>query len=154
MNFSYFGGTEMKLEEKLVSLRKANGLSQIELAEKMNVSRQAVSRWEVGASVPSIENLKFLSELYGVSIDWLINEETEEAEKKPQNTGHQLNKRRKITIWLWIILTLITLIVFGVFTHSIAISLAVAVTAGNILIIYLLVRWILHIVMSAKTNRG
>lgn len=144
----------MKLEEKLVSLRKANGLSQIELAEKMNVSRQAVSRWEVGASVPSIENLKFLSELYGVSIDWLINEETEEAEKKPQNTGHQLNKRRKITIWLWIILTLITLIVFGVFTHSIAISLAVAVTAGNILIIYLLVRWILHIVMSAKTNRG
>lgn len=144
----------MKLEEKLVSLRKANGLSQIELAEKMNVSRQAVSRWEVGASVPSIENLKFLSELYGVSIDCLINEETEEAEKKPQDTGHQLNNRRKITIWLWIILTLIALIMFGVFTHSIAISLAVAVTAGNILIIYLLVRWILHIVMCVNTKKG
>ena len=43
----------MKLEEKLVSLRKAKGLSQMKLAEMMNVSRQAISRWEVGAAVPS-----------------------------------------------------------------------------------------------------
>lgn len=60
----------MKLEEKLVSLRKAKGLSQLKLAEMMNVSRQAISRWEVGAAVPSIENLRFLSRLYGVSIDY------------------------------------------------------------------------------------
>ena len=47
----------MKLEEKLVALRKEKRLSQIQLAEMMNVSRQAVSRWEVGASVPSTDNL-------------------------------------------------------------------------------------------------
>lgn len=53
----------MKLEEKLVSLRKAKGLSQMKLAEKMNVSRQAISRWETGAAIPSSENLKYLSDL-------------------------------------------------------------------------------------------
>lgn len=46
----------MKLEEKLVSLRRTKGLSQLKLAEMMNVSRQAVSRWEVGKAVPSIDN--------------------------------------------------------------------------------------------------
>lgn len=54
----------MKLEEKLVSLRKAKGLSQMKLAEKMNVSRQAISRWETGAAIPSSENLKYLSDLH------------------------------------------------------------------------------------------
>lgn len=58
----------MKLEEKLVSLRKAKGLSQMKLAEKMNVSRQAISRWETGAAIPSSENLKYLSDLYSVSL--------------------------------------------------------------------------------------
>ena len=46
----------MKLEEKLVYLRKEKRLSQMKLAEMMNVSRQAVSRWETGVAVPSIDN--------------------------------------------------------------------------------------------------
>ena len=57
---------KMKLEEKLVSLRKAKGLSQMKLAEMMNVSRPAISRWEVGAAVPSTDNLKYLGRLYDV----------------------------------------------------------------------------------------
>ena len=65
----------MSLEEKLVSLRKQKGLTQMDLAEKLNVSRQAVSRWEVGAAVPSTDNLKILGELYGVQIDYLLNGE-------------------------------------------------------------------------------
>lgn len=65
----------MKLEEKLVSLRKAKGLSQMKLAEKMNVSRQAISRWETGAAIPSSENLKYLSDLYSVSLDYLLSDE-------------------------------------------------------------------------------
>lgn len=64
----------MNLQTKLVSLRKQKGLTQLDLAEKLNVSRQAISRWEVGYSVPSTDNLKVLSELYGVSIDYLLNE--------------------------------------------------------------------------------
>lgn len=64
----------MKLEEKLIYLRKKQGLSQLQLAEMMDISRQAVSRWETGSAVPSTENLKILSERYGVSLDYLLNE--------------------------------------------------------------------------------
>lgn len=64
----------MKLEEKLVSLRKAKGLSQMKLAEMMNVSRQAISRWETGTAIPSSENLKYLSDLYSVSLDYLLSD--------------------------------------------------------------------------------
>ena len=47
----------MKLAEKLVTLRKSSGLSQEELAERLNVSRQAVSRWEMGSAMPDAGNL-------------------------------------------------------------------------------------------------
>lgn len=67
----------MSLATKLVSLRKEKGLTQIALAEKLNVSRQAISRWEVGAAVPSTDNLKVLCELYGVSVDYLLNDDAE-----------------------------------------------------------------------------
>ena len=53
----------MKLADKLVYLRKKQGLSQLKLAEMMNVSRQAISRWETGIAVPSAENLKYLGNL-------------------------------------------------------------------------------------------
>lgn len=64
----------MSLQEKLVSLRKEKGLSQLEVAESVNVSRQAISKWEVGTAVPSIDNLKSLSALYGVSVDTLLDD--------------------------------------------------------------------------------
>ena len=162
----------MKLEEKLVALRKEKGLSQLKLAEMMNVSRQAISRWEVGAAVPSIENLRFLSRLYGVSIDYLVNEEStdpvpfEETFKENRRSGSRIEQNaesegapgsdgRKIRIWLLIgMIIAVGLIVFGVFTHSIAISLIVSITTGVITMICLLVRWILHIVMRVKTNKG
>ena len=70
----------MKLEEKLVQLRKEKGLSQMFVAEAMEVSRQAISRWEVGTALPSTDNLRKLAELYGVSIDVLLNESVPLAE--------------------------------------------------------------------------
>lgn len=54
----------MTLEKKLVRLRKKEGMSQADVSEKLNVSRQAVSRWEAGDSRPSIENLQALCKLY------------------------------------------------------------------------------------------
>lgn len=68
----------MKLEEKLVSLRKAKGLSQMKLAEMMNVSRQAISRWEIGAAVPSTDNLKYLGRLYDVPLEYLLHDDAPE----------------------------------------------------------------------------
>ncbi len=65
----------MQLSEKLVKLRKTKGMSQLKLAEMMNVSRQAVSRWEVGAAVPSIDNLKYLGGLYEVPLEYLLHDD-------------------------------------------------------------------------------
>ena len=65
----------MDLAERLTLLRKENGISQLELAEKLGVSRQAVSRWETGASIPSTDKLISLSKLYSVSMAYLIGEE-------------------------------------------------------------------------------
>lgn len=77
----------MRFEEKIVELRKAKGLSQEELAEQLGVSRQAVSRWELGNTLPDITNLVQLCELFGVSADFLIREEADKDSKKSlQNT--------------------------------------------------------------------
>ena len=69
----------MGLKEKLTQLRKNKGLSHLELAEMMGVSRQAVSRWENGLSVPSTDKLKQLSDLYSVSLDSLLSNSEETA---------------------------------------------------------------------------
>ena len=75
----------MTTAEKLVRLRKEKGLSQLQLAEEINVSRQAISRWEVGLAVPSREKLRALSKLYNVSVDYLLSDKTDEAKEKPSN---------------------------------------------------------------------
>lgn len=65
----------MKLSDKIVQLRKANGWSQEDLAEKLNVSRQAVSRWENGTALPDSNNILQLSKLFNVTADYLLNED-------------------------------------------------------------------------------
>lgn len=61
-----------KLGERLLALRKASGMTQEQLAEKVFVTRQAVSKWERGESVPDLELLVALAEMYGVSLDELV----------------------------------------------------------------------------------
>ena len=70
----------MKLSEKIVQLRKSQGLSQEELAERLGLSRQAVSRWESGTALPDAGNLLQLSRLFGVTADYLLDEERESPE--------------------------------------------------------------------------
>lgn len=79
----------MKLEEKLVALRKEKGLSQLKLAEMMNVSRQAISRWEVGAAAPSTENLKYLGALYHVPLEYLLNEDAPEPVRTDADSSQE-----------------------------------------------------------------
>lgn len=74
----------MKLSDKLVGLRKSAGMSQEELAEKLNVSRQAVSRWEMGTAMPDAVNILQLSKLFHVTTDYLLNEEYESNADLPQ----------------------------------------------------------------------
>ncbi len=61
----------MTLREKLIVLRDKAGISQMTLAHQLGVSRQAVSRWESGDATPSMDKLKALAKIYGVSLDWL-----------------------------------------------------------------------------------
>lgn len=92
----------MNLATKLVSLRKQKGLTQMKVAEMLNVSRQAISRWEVGSAVPSTDNLKVLGDLYGVPIDYLLDDDAaceskapetpEETETSDDNTVVQLDE--------------------------------------------------------------
>lgn len=110
----------MKLEEKPVLLRKEKGITQLELAEAVKVSRQAVSKWESGGSLPSTESLRGLSELYGVSVDYLLNEDEddralrEEREQSPEPVGDR--KRKPLIKWVAVVLVVFILIVLiGVF---------------------------------------
>lgn len=81
----------MDQAERLTALRKQKGLSQAQLAEALDVSRQAVSRWEVGATLPSTENLLALRDLYGVTLDALLYEETPPP---PPQAGRRTTYRR------------------------------------------------------------
>ena len=63
----------MELNEKLISLRKKNKLTQAQVAEALDVSRQAISNWETGTVLPSTDNLIALSRLYQVPVDHLLN---------------------------------------------------------------------------------
>ncbi len=73
----------MTLHKKLVELRREKRLSQAELAEALKVSRQAISRWEVGSSQPSVENLKCLSQLFDVPLEYLVNDGGELPGREP-----------------------------------------------------------------------
>lgn len=76
----------MILRQKLKYLRKQRGMSQLELAEKLKVSRQAVSGWEAGSSKPSTENLQCMSKLYSVSLEYLLDD-SQEFPKKKEDQG-------------------------------------------------------------------
>ena len=67
----------MELNEKLISLRKKNKLTQAQVAETLDVSRQAISNWETGAVLPSTDNLIALSRLYQVPADHLLNDDSD-----------------------------------------------------------------------------
>ena len=67
----------MNLSEKIIYERKKKGWSQEELADKLDVSRQSVSKWEGGLSIPEVEKIVKMAELFGVSTDYLLNYKVE-----------------------------------------------------------------------------
>ncbi len=82
----------IEIANRLVKLRKENGLSQEELAEKIGISRQAVSKWERAEASPDTDNLILLARLYGVSLDVLLATEDEIPEPQAEErTGADEN---------------------------------------------------------------
>ena len=84
----------MILAEKIARLRKRNGWSQEELAEKINVSRQAVSKWESAQTVPNLEKILTLGNLFGVTTDYLLKDEMESEEF----SGTEIPAVRRLTL--------------------------------------------------------
>lgn len=116
--------------EQLARLRKAKGFTQMEVAEELGLSRQAISRWESGQAFPSTENLKKLSVLYGVPVDELLHGSSEGTEQgKPasedvtQGTGVRKTVkwiRRTILVAVLSVLLILGLVTAAVlwYTHS------------------------------------
>lgn len=126
----------MILAEKIMKLRKQNGWSQEDLAARLNVSRQSVSKWESMASIPDLDKIVKLSQIFGVSTDYLLKDDMEEepsfaveevvfeAEKEPvrqvtlDDAGNYLELVEKSSLWIALgvavcILSPILLIILG-----------------------------------------
>lgn len=120
----------MELNEKLISLRKKNKLTQAQVSETLDVSRQAISNWETGAVLPSTDNLIALSRLYQVPVDHLLNGDTDltpapakekEVDKKEaaapetecSNTNSKIDrlKKRKVIILAYLFTILLVVAV-------------------------------------------
>ena len=104
----------MTLSEKLYNLRRKQGLSQEGLAEKLDCSRQVISKWENGTTAPDAEMLQKYSELFGVSIDYLVKEDIEEPTSV--HATEKSNENKKLLGILGLVISLlgcISLILFG-----------------------------------------
>lgn len=85
----------MKLSEKIKDLRKQNEMSQEDLARKLNVSRQAVSRWENATALPDASNILQLSKIFSVSADFLLNDDYEQVSDLQTNVALPTSGRKK-----------------------------------------------------------
>ncbi|MBR4057357.1 MAG: helix-turn-helix transcriptional regulator [Oscillospiraceae bacterium] len=91
----------MTLSEKIVSLRKTHGWSQEDFAEKLNVSRQTISRWENGTALPDVQNVLQISKWFGVTTDYLLNDDYESDKDIPavqdatQETECLISKKKR-----------------------------------------------------------
>ena len=102
----------MKLSDKIVGLRKSNGMSQEDLAEKLDVSRQAISRWESGAAMPDANNILQLSKLFDVTTDYLLNDDYQSDNDLPKIKEVQNDNLGQIMIYLVTLEVMILLMQF------------------------------------------
>lgn len=111
----------MKLSERLVELRKEKNLSQAELANALNVSRQSVSLWENGSTVPALDKLQFLAEFYGVTFDELfysVEEKTKTQEAPPQATGEKTKRKWVYLCAAAVVIVLLIAVLIAAINHK------------------------------------
>ena len=154
----------MALSEKLYTLRKKSGLSQEQLAEQLSVSRQAISKWESGQSVPESDKLIVISHYFHVSLDYLLKEEVEQpttTEKSDAETSAHTNDR---TRWLLGIITcvggILCLIVWGLLSilnpaasNQLSESSMIQIDGNGIFLILCLAAIIVGAVLLLKNTR-
>lgn len=105
------------IAKNIADLRKANDITQADLAEKLNYSDKAVSKWERGESIPDISVLKNIADIFGVTVDYLISEEKVPAEELVESDIKQIHNNRIIitamTIFLVLLISTFVNVVLG-----------------------------------------
>ena len=145
----------MEFHERLYEIRKNAGMTQSELAEKLDVSRQAISRWEMGTAKPEFENLIAISNIFDVSIDYLlkgsetVHDVTAQRDEEPEPAEDPNATNTAEKLWLAAIVAFVVLaIVFtlasgdwntGIFT-ALVVTIMLAVFVGLICLIAYIVR--------------
>ena len=88
----------MILADKIIQLRKKQGWSQEELAERLDVSRQSVSKWEGAQSTPDLNKILAMAELFGVSTDYLLRDDMEEAPSLPPQEEADAGEKYRVSM--------------------------------------------------------
>ena len=129
-------GAKMTLGEKIKELRRGRGLSQEELAEQINVSRQAVSKWELDLSLPDIDNIVQLSRLFGISTDQLLIEEQELPDKEAAGAARELRRQQvfALCIGLAVIGLLFSLTVWFTWQTLITVMIGVLLQVAGVIV--------------------
>ena len=121
----------MKLSDKLIELRKTKGWSQEDFAEMLDVSRQAISRWENGTALPDAQNILRISKLFNVSADYLLNDDYDgevdipATEADTQETTLRVRKKKRLYWYL------IPIICFSVLSVCVVISVIMRINTGH-----------------------
>lgn len=148
------------LSEKIYTLRRKNGLSQEQLAERIGISRQAISKWEGGLSTPELDKLKALSECFQITIDELTNDKSsnnssDTTEQKKDDTANKLIESR-IGIALCL-MGAICLVLFGILmiiqpstVQQINESSVITLNGTGILILFFILFMVIGIILILK----
>lgn len=113
----------MTMGEKIQQLRKAKGMSQEDLASNITVSRQAISKWELGEAVPDTNNIVQLCKIFGVSADYLLNDNIESNMDIPvvRENRSQLTRQYNLKLWVVLIGTVVIIsVIIGLINNSIS----------------------------------
>ena len=114
------GMIKLKFNEKLIKLRKTSGLSQEELGDKLNVARQTISKWELGETTPEMDKLEELSNLFEISIDELVKDNTipnsiiKEIDQRKVESLYKDSQNVKSVIKTYLIMVFGILMFFGI----------------------------------------
>ena len=150
----------MKFHEKLQNLRKNAGMTQLELAEKLMVSRQAISKWETGNAVPDLENIISICDLFGVSLDCLVRDTgIVETEEKIQDTAEKMvqqehTRKMKLKEKILLISTVISIVLLlGWKMNSISVAVIIIIWSGIGYVLYWNGRKLLEL-LSKSVRKG
>lgn len=128
-----YNAVMVEFGERIYNLRKKSGLSQEEFADKLGVSRQAVSKWETGQSVPDSEKAAAIGSFFGVSLDWLINGVEPVVSATPAASA-TVAERKPRAGWVkaLIIASIVTLASIGVSALSAFVFMLVMMKSANL----------------------